>query len=88
MYAAQKLQCAVTNTPLCVCACMHAGPEDTARSHSTLCMCMHACMQAQKIRRAVTEADKRKLSNRIKHSAPGSIKVKPERKKKIIAQME
>lgn len=32
--------------------------------------------------------DKRKLQRRIEHSAPGSIKVKPDRKKKIIAELE
>jgi WD repeat and SOF domain-containing protein 1 len=36
----------------------------------------------------VQDADKRKLTNRIKHSAPGSVTVKPERKKKIVAEVE
>jgi WD repeat and SOF domain-containing protein 1 len=49
-------------------------------------VCRHA--QAAKARRKVQEADNRKLQNRIKHSKPGSITVKPERKKKIIAQVE
>ena len=44
--------------------------------------------QAAKMRRAVQESVRRKLSNRIKHSAPGSVKVKPERKKKIVAEVE
>jgi WD repeat and SOF domain-containing protein 1 len=44
--------------------------------------------QAAKMRRAVQDADKRKLNNRIKHSAPGSVTVKPERKKKIVAEVE
>ena len=34
------------------------------------------------------ESDKRKLKNRITHSAPGSVKVKPERKKKVVAEVE
>ncbi|KAG2441056.1 hypothetical protein HXX76_003909 [Chlamydomonas incerta] len=47
-----------------------------------------AIYKASKTRRAVTESDKRKLSRRIEHSAPGSITVKPERKRKILAQVE
>lgn len=45
-------------------------------------------LQAGKTRRAVQDADKRKLKRRIEHSAPGSVKVKAERKKKIIAELE
>ncbi|KXZ47814.1 hypothetical protein GPECTOR_32g426 [Gonium pectorale] len=44
--------------------------------------------KAAKMRRAVQDSDKRKLQRRIEHSAPGSIVVKPERKKKILAQLE
>ncbi|KAI8464516.1 MAG: WD40-repeat-containing domain protein [Monoraphidium minutum] len=47
-----------------------------------------AVYKATKTRRAVQDSDKRKLSNRIKHSAPGAVAVKPERKKKIIAEVE
>ncbi|GLC33361.1 hypothetical protein PLESTB_000341300 [Pleodorina starrii] len=47
-----------------------------------------AIYRASKMRRAVTDSDKRKLQRRIDHSAPGSIVVKPERKKKILAQVE
>lgn len=50
------------------------------------CTSLHP--QAAKTRRAVTESDKRKLQRRIEHSAPGAITVKPERKKKILAQVE
>lgn len=44
--------------------------------------------KAANLRRTVEEADKRKLKRRIEHSAPGSVKVKPDRKKKIIAELE
>jgi hypothetical protein len=44
--------------------------------------------QAAKLRRTIIDNDKRKLDRRIAHSAPGSIKVKPERKKKIVTEME
>lgn len=36
----------------------------------------------------VQDSEKRKLKNRIEHSAPGSVKVKPERKKKLVAEQE
>ena len=41
-----------------------------------------------KLRREVMDAERRKEENRIKHSAPGSIKIKPARKKKIVARIE
>eukprot|EP00955_Chlamydomonas_euryale_P105215 365622-Chlamydomonas_euryale.AAC.10 len=44
--------------------------------------------KAAKARRIVVDADKRKLSRRVAHSKPGSVEVKPERKKKIIAELE
>jgi hypothetical protein len=44
--------------------------------------------QAAKLRRTIIDNDKRKLDRRIAHSAPGSIKIKPERKKKIITELE
>lgn len=44
--------------------------------------------QAAKLRRTITEADDRKLKRRIAHSKPGSIVVKPARKKKIVAELE
>ncbi|KAG2484960.1 hypothetical protein HYH03_016258 [Edaphochlamys debaryana] len=47
-----------------------------------------AIYKAAKTRRAVTDSDKRKLQRRIEHSAPGSIVVKPDRKRKIVAQVE
>eukprot|EP00879_Flechtneria_rotunda_P030436 GHRR01033068.1.p2 GENE.GHRR01033068.1~~GHRR01033068.1.p2 ORF type:complete len:210 (+),score=83.19 GHRR01033068.1:1145-1774(+) len=47
-----------------------------------------AIYKAAKVRRTVQAADKRKLQRRIQHSAPGSITVKPERKKKVVAEIE
>lgn len=40
------------------------------------------------MRRDVQAADKRKLQNRIKNSKPGTIKVKNEKSKKIVAELE
>ena len=45
-------------------------------------------IQMAKGRRIIKNADKRKEKNRITHSAPGSIKVKPARKKHVVAQLE
>ncbi len=36
----------------------------------------------------MTEADNKKQHNRIAHSAPGSVKVKSARKKKVVAELE
>jgi WD repeat and SOF domain-containing protein 1 len=44
--------------------------------------------KAAKLRRVMTDADTRKQGRRMAHSAPGSIKMKPERKKKIISEVE
>jgi len=46
------------------------------------------CPQAAKLRRTVQDADRRKQQRRIQHSAPGAVKVRPERKKKIVAELE
>ena len=45
-------------------------------------------LQAGKLRRTMIDADARKLQNVIKHSKPGSVKVKPARQKKIVGQEE
>ncbi|GAB4819994.1 hypothetical protein N2152v2_007040 [Parachlorella kessleri] len=47
-----------------------------------------AIHKASKLRRDMTEADRRRTQNVIAHSAPGSVKVKPARKKKIVAELE
>ncbi len=47
-----------------------------------------ALYKAAKMRRTVTDADKRKLKRRIEHSAPGAVAVRPERKRKIVAEQE
>lgn len=44
--------------------------------------------KAAKVRRTHTESERQKTKNRIKHSAPGAVVVKPARKKKIVAQQE
>lgn len=45
-------------------------------------------LQAAKLRRTMTEAESKKQSNRINHSAPGSVKIKSARKKKVVAELE
>mmetsp|Transcript_37850 Transcript_37850/g.84390 ORF Transcript_37850/g.84390 Transcript_37850/m.84390 type:complete len:450 (-) Transcript_37850:359-1708(-) len=47
-----------------------------------------AIYKAGKLRRTVMDADKRKLERRVAHSRPGSVAVKPDRKKKIVAEVE
>jgi WD repeat and SOF domain-containing protein 1 len=47
-----------------------------------------AIYKASKTRRIIMQADRRRLTNRIAHSKPGSVKVKPERKKKLLAEVE
>ena len=45
-------------------------------------------LQAEKLRRTIIDADARRLKRKIAHSAPGSVEVKPARKKKIIVEQE
>lgn len=52
------------------------------------CHAVLVAVQAAKLRRTVQDADRRKQQRRIQHSAPGAVKVKPERKKKIVAELE
>lgn len=40
------------------------------------------------LRREATDSERRKDKNRIKHSAPGSVIVKPARKKKIVTRLD
>lgn len=80
---------------------MRAG--GAARAHEVLkpcSMCTHtpntparvrrpqAIYKTAKLRRTMEASSARKLKNRIAHSAPGSVKVKPERKKKVVAEVE
>ena len=44
--------------------------------------------QAAKLRREMTDAEDRKEKRRIAHSKPGSVVVKPARRKKIVAELE
>lgn len=47
-----------------------------------------ALYKAAKTRRTMEDSERRKTQNRIAHSAPGSIKVKAARKKKVVAELE
>jgi DDB1- and CUL4-associated factor 13 len=44
--------------------------------------------KARKLRVVMEDAERRRRTNRIEHSAPGTVEVKPLRKKKIIAELE
>lgn len=44
--------------------------------------------KAAKLRRTQMDSERRKTQHRIAHSAPGSVKVKPARKKKVVAELE
>jgi len=44
--------------------------------------------KAAQLRRAMEESERRRLRNRIQHSAPGAVEVKPARKKKVVAEVE
>lgn len=44
--------------------------------------------KATKLRRTMEESDRRRMKNRVAHSAPGAVKIKPARSKKIVAEME
>lgn len=44
--------------------------------------------KAAKLRRVQQDSERRKTQHRIAHSAPGSVKLKPARKKKIVAELE
>lgn len=61
---------------------LHAAPAAVVTAAAA------AVPQASKLRRTVQDADRRKQQRRIAHSAPGTVKVKPERKKKIVAEVE
>ncbi|KAF5842529.1 DDB1 and CUL4-associated factor [Dunaliella salina] len=47
-----------------------------------------AIYKTAKVRRTMEESANRKLKNRVAHSAPGSVKVKATRKKKLVAEVE
>lgn len=44
--------------------------------------------KAGKLRRTMGESERRRTQNRVAHSAPGAVKVKPARRKKIVAEVE
>lgn len=45
-------------------------------------------LQAAQTRRIQKDSERRKERNRVAHSAPGTVKVKPARRKKVVAQLE
>lgn len=47
-----------------------------------------ALHKAAKLRRTMEESERRRTKNKIAHSAPGAVKIKPARSKKIVAEME
>lgn len=47
-----------------------------------------AIHKATKLRRDMVTSERRKTQNRMAHSAPGTVKVKPARKRKIVAELE
>ena len=44
--------------------------------------------KAAKLRRTMQDAERRRTQNRIAHSAPGSVKVKPTRRKKVVEEQQ
>ena len=44
--------------------------------------------KAAKLRRTMEDSERRRTRNKIAHSAPGSVRVKPARAKKIVAEIE
>lgn len=40
------------------------------------------------LNRVVEDAERKRLKNRVAHSAPGSVVIKPQRKKRIVGQVE
>lgn len=44
--------------------------------------------KAKKLRRTMEDAESRRQKNRIAHSAPGAVSIKPARKKKIVKELE
>lgn len=44
--------------------------------------------KAKKLRRTMEDAESRRFKNRIAHSAPGAVPIKPARKKKIMKELE
>lgn len=47
-----------------------------------------AIYKAKKLRRSMEDAASKRLHNKISHSAPGAVEIKPARKKKVISELE
>ena len=46
-----------------------------------------AIHKAGELRRTMEESQRRKRSNTIKHSKPGSVEIKPARKERLVAEV-
>ena len=44
--------------------------------------------KAAKLRRTQQDSERRKTQHRVAHSGPGAVKLKPARKKKVVAELE
>jgi WD repeat and SOF domain-containing protein 1 len=44
--------------------------------------------KAGKLRRTMDESERRRTQNRVAHSAPGAVKIKPARRRKVVAELE
>ena len=47
-----------------------------------------ALFKATKLKRTMEDSERRRTKNKVAHSAPGSVKIKPARQKKIVAELE
>ncbi len=80
--------CGARKRTQCICARPDASRLVKAHCDVRFFTLMQAIYKASKTRRVIQESDKRKLNNRIKHSAPGTVKPKADRKKKVLAEVE
>ena len=75
-------------TALCLCCIVIHTRMMTCGLFDEVLQAYTVLIQAAKLRRTMTEAGNKKQSNRIAHSAPGSVKVKSARTKKVVAEVE
>ena len=67
---------------------MVSAAPDTVQIFLPVHSCLQPIYKASKTRRIMEESERRRLQNRVKHSTPGAVKVKPARKKKLVAELE
>lgn len=87
MGKADNVNISAVTLPLCSVASLLVGAPAGAGAtlpYPDVCV----LWQATKVRRAAMDADARKLKRRKAHSAPGSVEDKPERQKRIVAELE